>query len=74
MIESVKNRFHNDPQYRKELLQRVLPSFVKANEQFANSFLYKLKYDDAHNECKGNSNAALAILEQINRNLNMNRP
>lgn len=42
-IEAVKNRIVNDPQYRKELLSRVLPQFAKVNEQFANNFLYKLK-------------------------------
>lgn len=42
-VEAVKKRLINDPQYRRELLERVLPQFSKLNEQFANSFLYKLK-------------------------------
>ena len=43
-MEAVKERLIKDPQYRRELLERVLPQFAKLNEQFANSFLYKLKY------------------------------
>lgn len=42
-VEAVKKRLINDPQYRRQLLERVLPQFNQLNEQFANSFLYKLK-------------------------------
>ena len=38
-VEAVKHRLINDPTYRRELLERVLPQFAKLNEQFANSFL-----------------------------------
>lgn len=44
--EAVKNKLINDPEYRRELLERVLPQFSKLNEQFTNSFLYKLKYSN----------------------------
>lgn len=44
-VEAVKQRLVNDPKYRRELLERVIPQFSKMNEKFTNSFLYQLKYN-----------------------------
>ncbi|CDW78962.1 UNKNOWN [Stylonychia lemnae] len=54
-VEAVKKKLITDPDYRRELLQRVLPQFSKLNEQFTNSFLYKLKY--ANEDSSQNSNS-----------------
>lgn len=59
----------------------MLPQFQKLNDQFSNSFLYKLKYDDGPSTTRskleeekgkdlGNARAAYVILETINKNLN----
>ena len=44
-VEAVKMKLINDPEYRKNLLKRVLPQFAQLNDKFQNSFLYRLKYD-----------------------------
>eukprot|EP00347_Sterkiella_histriomuscorum_P012534 403368205 len=54
-VEAVKKKLINDPDYRRELLERVLPQFSKLNEQFTNSFLYRLKYSNETSSLNSNS-------------------
>lgn len=44
-VEAVKKKLINDPQYRRELLQRVLPQFSKLNEHLTGNFLNRFKAD-----------------------------
>mmetsp|Transcript_7600 Transcript_7600/g.6967 ORF Transcript_7600/g.6967 Transcript_7600/m.6967 type:complete len:122 (+) Transcript_7600:313-678(+) len=43
MVEAVKQKIFSDPEYRKQLLKRVLPQFEKFNDSFTNSFIYRMK-------------------------------
>lgn len=47
-VEAVKKKLINDPEYRKDLIYRVLPQFEQLNHKISNEFKQYLGSAESH--------------------------